>query len=117
MNVTIYHVEYFTGGAHNQVLGRFTNEAAANAYLDLMTQDPSYRSHFTVVPVLVFETLHEYLDSNPPVCQECGMEGHVVETITDMLVWHHVEAEVEDRHDFEPADGRPQILRPFIDTP
>lgn len=43
-------------------------------------------------------------------CGRCGVDGHVVETVTDQLVWHHEDAALEDDHDFEAVSGVPQVV-------
>lgn len=47
---------------------------------------------------------------DPPICRTCGENGHPVETITDMFVWHHVDADLEDEHDFSAVDGRATVI-------
>lgn len=103
---TFFAVEYVLPGPRNQVLHHFTNEVAAKNYVSLFPVGIGVR----IAPVVAFDDMFECLMSNPPTCKECGAEGHVVETITNQLVWHHTDPEVEDLHDFDPADGRPQII-------
>jgi hypothetical protein len=50
--------------------------------------------------------------SSTPHCLACGGAGTEVETITNMIVWHHAEPEIEEDHDFLPHDGRPTIIVP-----
>jgi hypothetical protein len=54
--------------------------------------------------------IDELLGTYIPYCKDCGMVGTKVETITDMIVWHHINPEVEDNHDFNPHDDRDTII-------
>lgn len=45
-----------------------------------------------------------------PVCKVCDDRGHLVETVTNTVHWHHEDPAVEEDHDFEPDDGRPTFM-------